>query len=126
MISFKYLGQVLITSGNDYMAVVANIMMSQWKWLRLSRILGWEGADPRTSGTLYKTVVQENLFLGPETWVKTLRIRRTIVRFYHRLACCSAGIHLKQGTSRRWEYPYLEEVMANVGLEEMETYSLNL
>ena len=80
------------------MVVVANLLMSRWKWVWLSRILGWEGEDPQTSGTLYKTVVQANLLFEPETWVMALRIRRTIVRLHHRVAFCSAGIHLKRGT----------------------------
>ena len=95
VISFTYLGRVLTTSENDLMAVVANLLMSRCKWVQLSRILGWEGADLQTSGTLYNTVVQATLLFEPETWVMTPRIRRTLFRFHHRVAFCSAGIHPK-------------------------------
>ena len=88
--------------------------------------MGWEGADTRNSGTLYKKVIQATMLFVPEIWVITLRIRRILVIFNQRVSCCYAGIHLKGGTSRRWEYPYSEEVMATVGLEEMETYDLRL
>ena len=98
---------------------IVGFLMLHWKWVRLSRILGWEGADPQTSGTLYNTVIQATILFVPENWVTTLKIRRTLVRFHHRLACCYAGIHLKGGTSRWWEYPYLKEVMTTVGLDEM-------
>ena len=40
VILFTYLGRFHITSDNDWMAVVASILTSQWKWARLSRILG--------------------------------------------------------------------------------------
>ena len=94
--------------------------------MQLSRILGWKGADTCTSVTLYSTVIQATIFFVPDIWVMTLRIRRTLVIFNQRVSCCYAGIHLKGGTSRSWEYPYLEEVMATVGLEEMDTYDLRL
>ena len=42
------------------------LLMLRWKWVRLSMILGWEVADPRTSGTLYKTVFQAIILFGSE------------------------------------------------------------
>ena len=63
------------------------LLMLRWKWVRLSRILGWEGADPQTSGTLYKTVFQSTILFGPGNWVMNLRIRLTLVIFHHRVAC---------------------------------------
>ena len=66
---------------------IVGLLMSCWKWVRLSSILVWEVADPRTSGTLYKAVSQAIILFGPENWVMTLMIRRTLVRFHHRVAC---------------------------------------
>ena len=80
------------------MVVVANILMLRWKWVRLSMILGWDGKDPQTSGTLYKMIIQAILLFEPETCVMALRISRTIVRPHHRVALCSTGIHMKRGT----------------------------
>ena len=63
------------------------LLISRWKWVRLFRILGWEGADPWTTGTLYKTVFQATILFGPETWVMKLSIRLTLIRFHHRVSC---------------------------------------
>ena len=46
-----------------------------------NRILGREGAYPRTSSTFYKAVVQATLLFGSETWVMNLRIGRTLGGF---------------------------------------------
>ena len=81
---FEYCDVVKI---NNKSLLRVGLLMSRWKWVRLSRILGWEVADPRTSGTLYKTVFQEIILFGSDTWVMTLMIRRTLVRFHYRVAC---------------------------------------
>ena len=49
-----------------------SLLMSRWKWVRLSMILGWEVADPWTSGTIYKTVFQEIILFGLETYARLL------------------------------------------------------
>ena len=72
---------------NKKLLHIVGYLVSRCKWVRLSMILGWEGADPRTSGTLYKTVFQATIFFGPETWVMNLRIRRTLFIFHHKVAC---------------------------------------
>ena len=61
---FGYLGRVLMVSDDNWTVVVGNLRNS-WKWwVRMSRIPGWEEADPRTSGNLYKPVVQSTLLFG--------------------------------------------------------------
>ena len=37
---FKYLGNILTSSDNDYPAVVENLRKAQKRWAQLSRILG--------------------------------------------------------------------------------------
>ena len=56
----------------------------------------------------------------------TLRFRRTLGLFHHRVALCLAGIQLKQNTLRRCKYLHLVASMAASGLEEMETYVLHV
>ena len=63
VILFTYIGRVLTTSENYWKVGVANLLMLQWIWARLSRISGWERSDPRAFGTLNKTVVQATLFV---------------------------------------------------------------
>ena len=69
--AFKYFGRVLIASYYDWLAVF-DILRKAWsRWEYRSRILGKEGADPKTSRTFYKAVVQATLLFGSYIWVMT-------------------------------------------------------
>ena len=91
---------------------------------RMSRSLGWEGADPRTSGNFYKTVVQETLRFGAESWVMYPRIRRTLGGFHHRVDHWMGKMQPNRTREVRRIYPPLGEAMKTVGLKEVETYVL--
>ena len=102
-----------------------DIQKAQRKWACFSRILVWEGADPRTYGTFYKTVFQENLLFVLETLVITPRIRGTLGGFHHRVTRRIAGMQLKQYIAGRCEYLPLYAAMSEVFLEGLETYVLH-
>ena len=51
----------------DWLVVVGNLGKARKSWGRLSRIMSWEGADPKVSGNFYKAVAQALLLLGAET-----------------------------------------------------------
>ena len=99
--AFKYLGRILTASDGDCPEVVANLGKARKRWVRLSRILGWEGADPRTSGTFYKEVVQGILLIGVETWVVSPRILKTLGGFHHKVARRLVGMRPRQDTTGR-------------------------
>ena len=63
-----------------------NLRKSRKKWARMSRILGVEVADARTSGTFFKVVVQAVIFLGLEMWVVTHHLHQTMEFFHYRVA----------------------------------------
>ena len=67
--AFKYEGQVLCRTDADWMAVQYNILREIQVWERLRKLSGREGADPRTSETFYRAVVQVVLLFGSKTWV---------------------------------------------------------
>ena len=71
---FTYLGRVITAGDDDWPAVAGNLKKAQKIWGRLSRILGMEGATARISGTFFKSVVQQVLLFGAETWVVTPRM----------------------------------------------------
>ena len=51
--SFNYLGWVMTPGGNDWL-VVAGKLRKDWKsWMRMMRILGWEGEYPRIYGFVF-------------------------------------------------------------------------
>ena len=62
--AFKYLGRIITASDDNWPAVVEKFQKARKQWSRLSRIIGWEGVDPWTSGNFYKSVVQETLLFG--------------------------------------------------------------
>ena len=65
---------MLKAGDDDWIAVVGNIGKARKSWGRLSRVLGWEGADPTVSGNFYKAVAQSVLLFGAEMWVLTHRM----------------------------------------------------
>ena len=62
--AFKYLGRVLTTYDDGSTVVVANLWKDHIRWEILYRNLVREVADPLTSVTFYKAVVQATLLLG--------------------------------------------------------------
>ena len=54
VLSFRYLGRVLMEGDDDWLAVVGNLWKARNSWGRLSRVLGREGTDPKVSGNFYK------------------------------------------------------------------------
>ena len=61
---FKYLGKVLLAEDNDWPAVVHNLWRARKKWAQLTSVLRKEGADARTSGQIYLSVVQSVMLYG--------------------------------------------------------------
>ena len=61
---FKYLGQTLVSSDNDWTAAEHNLRRAQGKRTQLVNILGREGEDRRTAGIFYVKVVQAVLLFG--------------------------------------------------------------
>ena len=66
---------------DDWLAVLGKLGKAQKSWGRLSRVMGWEGADPKVSGNFYTAVAQELILLGSETWVLTQRIEKSLDSF---------------------------------------------
>ena len=66
--------------------------------MMMSRILIWEGEDPKVSGHFIKAVVQAVLLFGAEPWVLTPRMERALRSFHHRVARRFIGRQ-----PRRWE-----------------------
>ena len=99
--AFKYLGQVLTASCDEWLAVVENIWKDQSRWAYRSRILGREGADLWTFSNFYWAVFQANLLFGSETWVFTPRIGKTLGGFHNRMAHCLAVMQPKKNMAGR-------------------------
>ena len=71
MAAFKYLGRILTATDDNWPPVVANLSMHIKTWVRMSRIIGREGANARTSGNFFKALVQSVLLFLLEIWLVT-------------------------------------------------------
>ena len=56
MTEFKYLRIILTATDNDWPAVVINLGKARRSWVRLSRVLVREGADPKVLQEFYIAV----------------------------------------------------------------------
>ena len=99
-----------------------NLRRARQKWARLTHIFIREGADAHKSGYIYLEVVQLVLMYGSETWVLTPCMKRVLDRFHHRVDLRLTGWQPWKGRDRGWVYPPMEDVMTDVGLQELETY----
>ena len=116
------MGRVLATEDDNWSSVVHNLRRARQKWARLTHILIREGADAQTSGQIYLAVVQSVLMYGSETWVLTPRMKRVFGGFHHRVDLRLTGRQPWKGRDGGWVYPPMEDAMAEVGLQELETY----
>ena len=87
---FKYLGWVLTACSDGFPGLIVNIWKSQSRRAPFYRILGWEGAYPKTSGTFYNVIIQTTLLFVSETFSMTHMIRTTLGEFHHRVDQCLA------------------------------------
>ena len=85
--------------------MVNNLIWVRKKWERLYRIMGWEGADTRTSSTFFKEVVQVIILFRSETWVMTPIIGLAFGGFHHSVARCLAGMKPHRHITGQWVYP---------------------
>ena len=68
-----------------------------WKsWVRMTRILVWEGADTRISGMFSNAVVQEVFLFRSDKWVLIPRMERALGSFNHRVAQRITGRHMRR------------------------------
>ena len=67
-------------------------------------------------------MVQLVLLYGSETWVLTPRMKRVLGRFHHRVDRWLTGRQPRKGRDGVWVDPPTEDAMAEVGLQELDTY----
>ena len=85
-------------------------------------MLSREGEYARTSGNIYLVVVQAVLLYGSETWVLTPHMQRVLGGDHHRVSHRLMRKQPQKVQDGGWLYPPLEDVMADAGLQEVETY----
>ena len=123
--SFKYLVPVLMAWDDNWPYVAGNLKKSRKNWTRMTRILVWEGADPRISGLFLKADVQAVLIFGSDIGVPTPRFGRALESFQHRFAWRITGRQPIIREEEGWEYPPLALEMEEAGFDEIRVYILN-
>ena len=76
--SFKYLGQVILATDDDFLSVMSNLARAKTVWSRMLRILSREVATPRVSGFFFEAVIQVVLLFRADTWVLTPRMGKAL------------------------------------------------
>ena len=121
---FRYLGRLLTATDDDWPAVAGNIKKARRSWVRLARVLGREGADPKVSRTFYVAVTQKVLLFGAETWVLTKKMESALDSFQGRVARKLMGRQPLRGRDGRWFYPSLAGAMKEAGIVRIRTLIL--
>ena len=80
---FSYMGQMLLSSEDDWPAVERNLWRARVKWGRLAKILGREGEDSIKAGKLYMVVVQAMILFKSKTLVLTPWLEKSLEGFHH-------------------------------------------
>ena len=106
----------------DWMAFIGNFHKERMSYDILSRILGQEGADYRTSGRFYLDIMQADLIFGVEIWVISPCIGKVMGGFHNKMDWRISGKKPWQWADRSWDYPPLEEAMREAFLEDIKTY----
>ena len=81
-----------------------------------------DGADPRTSGGFYVTVVLSVLLFGSETWVVTPHILRAVGSLHNRAAHWISGRMPQRLWNGGWDYPPIGKALTDAFLEMIGVY----
>ena len=76
--NFKYMGENLDQTDDNWPAVRQNIMCTRLVWGRLGKLLRREGAELKVSEKFYRAVAQSVLLFGLENWVLSEAMERKV------------------------------------------------
>lgn len=109
-------------SDYDWPALHTNLAKARKLWGEFMKVLGREGADVKTSGMFYHTVVQAILLYGYETWVLTVAMTVALEGVHMGFAIGLARMWPQRGSNKRRRYPHPLDVLRAAGLQTIHTY----
>jgi hypothetical protein len=68
---FQYLGRILDSEDNDWVAIQHALQRAKIMWGRLGQLLSKEKVEPQSMASVYIAVVQSVLLYRSESWVLT-------------------------------------------------------
>ena len=122
VLSFKYLGRVILAEDDEWTALNRNLTKARSVWRRMTRILSREVMRPQVPVFFSKAIVQSVLIFSAETWVINPRMGQVLGGFQYQVARRLEGCLPQWRIDGKWEYTSAEEARAEVGFEPMETY----
>jgi hypothetical protein len=120
---FQYLGRVITSRDNDWMAARWNLQKAKQRWMNISRVLAHESASPRISALFYKATIQTVLLYGSETWVITDEILQLLTSFHHSIARHITGRYPRLiADTDEWTHPSIQETLCIAGMFSINEY----
>ena len=81
-----------------------------------------DGASVDTMGRFYRTVIQQTLLFGAETWVLSKRAQSRLERFHVRCARGIAHRPIRRNADGSWHHPPTDEVLETCHLQPLSVY----
>ena len=103
--TFRYLGQPLEQTDDDWTAVRRNIIRARSVWGMLVTLLLREGVDPKVSESFYRAVVQEIIYYGSEKWIFLASMEKSIEGMHTEVLRIIMGKRTKKLRDGTWETP---------------------
>ena len=104
------------------MAAFIRMQQARKVWGRFSHLLHQHGASVETMGRFYRTVIQQTLLFGSETWVLSARALNRLERFHARCARGIAHRPIRRRSDGTWNYPATDGVLTLCGLQPLSVY----
>ncbi len=101
---------------------MANLAKARRCWARVSQVLRSENASPKVCGVFYKATIRAVLLFGSDMWNLALLGMACLEGFHLRAAWRMSGRHPWKRPDGTWEYPNLEKVLQDVGLQCISHY----
>ena len=120
--NFKYLGQTINQTDDDWPVVRQNILRTRLVWGRLGALMRREGSEHKVSEFFYREVVQAVLLFGTENWILLAAIERKSEVSH---TCFLQHITGKQApwlAYGTWKMPRTEVVQEAAGTNSVMTY----
>jgi len=120
--SFRYLGRMVCSDDNDWLAISTNLKKARAQWSMISRILSRDSANYNIMGYFYKAIVQSVLLYGSETWVPTRRMILMLESFHNQCARSITRRFIRQNADGTWTYPDTASTLEAASLFPITTY----
>ena len=108
---FPYLGRTVMYNNNDWEALYINLRKAQRRWGMVAKVLGKTGVLIKVQEMMYKAVVYVVLLYGSKILVVTDAMMMVLEGFHHRIARKVAGMTVRKGGDREWEWASVDAVL---------------